>query len=57
MFTHVGVARSSIVVATLILGVSIFPTAVIQVFGNKWRGARNITVDQEQIAETKESTA
>jgi hypothetical protein len=56
MFTNVGVARSSIVVSILILGASIFPTAVIQAFGNRWRGAKTITgLDQEQVADSKES--
>lgn len=54
MLTNVGVARSSIVVCTLILGVSICPTIIIQAFGRKLRRAKNIMeLDQEQIAELK----
>jgi hypothetical protein len=54
MLTNVGVARSSIVVCTLVLGVSIFPTIIIQAFGSRLRGAKNIMeLDQEQVFESK----
>ncbi|KIN02726.1 hypothetical protein OIDMADRAFT_27229 [Oidiodendron maius Zn] len=38
MFTNVGVAASGGVVAALIIGVSIFPTILVQWQGHKWRG-------------------
>jgi hypothetical protein len=44
MLTNVGVARSSIVVCTLILGVSIFPTMVSQAFGSRFRDSENTKV-------------
>jgi hypothetical protein len=54
MLTKVGVAKSSIVVCTLILGVSILPTMIIQAFGSRLRGAKNIAaLDPEQITESK----
>jgi hypothetical protein len=54
MLANVGVAKSSIVVCTLILGVSIIPTVMIQAFGISLRGQKRSTeLDQEQIAESK----
>lgn len=37
MFTSVGVGASSGVAAALIVGVSVFPTILVQCFGDKWR--------------------
>jgi hypothetical protein len=54
MLTDVGVAKSSIVVCTLILGVSIVPTMIIQAFGSRLRGLKKImALDQEQSTESK----
>jgi hypothetical protein len=54
MLTNVGVAKSSIVVCTLILGVSIFPTTIIQAFGGRLRGGKSIVaLDQEQVNGSK----
>jgi hypothetical protein len=53
MFTSVGVAASGGVAAALIIGVSIFPTMVIQWRGDRWRGGKNReTVDTEQAVES-----
>ncbi|OOF95566.1 hypothetical protein ASPCADRAFT_170308 [Aspergillus carbonarius ITEM 5010] len=38
MFDSVGIANSSGVVTALIMGVSFFPTVVLQVWGRRWRG-------------------
>jgi hypothetical protein len=54
MFTNVGVAASSGVVAALIVGVSILPTLFIQWRGDRYRGTgKNIPADQEQAVEPK----
>lgn len=48
MLSDVGVAKSSIVVCTLILGVSIVPTMISQAFGNRFRGVKD-TADVDNI--------
>lgn len=56
MFTTVGVAACSGVAAGLIVGVSIFPTMVVQWRGNRWRGERNniSPLDHEQAVNEPE---
>jgi hypothetical protein len=49
MFTSVGVAASSGVVAALIVGVSILPTMLVQWRGQKWRGA--LANNNDDVAE------
>jgi hypothetical protein len=53
MFTNVGVAASGGVAAALIIGVSIFPTIVVQWQGHKWRGEeRDIAaLDHNQVVD------
>ena len=53
MFTNVGVAASGGVVTALIIGVSIFPTILVQWQGHKWRGEeRDIAaLDHDQVTD------
>jgi hypothetical protein len=55
MFTSVGVAASSGVVAALIVGVSILPTLFIQWRGDRYRtSGKNVSAtDQGQAVEPK----
>ena len=57
MFTSVGVAASSGVVAALIVGVSILPTIFIQWRGDRYRtvGKNVSATDQEQTVESKKA--
>ena len=57
MFTSVGVAASSGVVAALIVGVSILPTIFIQWRGDRYRAVgKNVSAtDQEQTVESKKA--
>jgi hypothetical protein len=46
MFTNIGIAASGGVAAALIIGVSIFPTMLVQWRGDRWRGQeKEIAVD------------
>ena len=53
MFTNVGVAASGGVVAALIIGVSIFPTILVQWQGHKWRGEKRdiAALDHDQVTD------
>jgi hypothetical protein len=55
MFTNIGVAASGGVAAALIIGVSVFPTMLVQWRGNKWRGEeKDITaLDRTQSGNSK----
>lgn len=49
MFTNVGVAASAGVATALIVGVSIFPTMLVQWRGKRWRGQKAEVIAHEGV--------
>jgi hypothetical protein len=54
MFTNIGIAASGGVAAALIIGVSIFPTMLVQWRGHRWRGQEKdiAALDLNQTSES-----
>jgi len=42
MFTAIGLAGTAGVTSALLIGVSIFPTALVQTLGGNWRGVKKV---------------